>query len=140
MRGHLGPFGDFESRPAKERVLLVGDAAGLLEPVTGEGISLAMESGLLAGAAIRDALAGGTPSDAAKAFCASVRERLHPLLKHARLARNLLYPRPLLPFAMRALRRRQELVELFLDLLSGKVTYPQYFRHVFFGHFRRLPR
>ena len=37
---------------ARERMLLVGDAAGLADPVTAEGISLAVRSGGLAADAI----------------------------------------------------------------------------------------
>jgi flavin-dependent dehydrogenase len=38
--------------PAKGNVLLVGNAAGLVKPVTGEGIGMAIKSGLLAADAI----------------------------------------------------------------------------------------
>ncbi len=42
-----------------DRALLAGDAAGLVNPLTGEGIDLAMESGELAGEAVADAARGG---------------------------------------------------------------------------------
>ncbi len=41
--------------PGKYRVLLVGDAAGLVNPLQGEGIAQAIESGLLAAQAIQQA-------------------------------------------------------------------------------------
>jgi geranylgeranyl reductase family protein len=47
-----------------ERVLLVGDAARVSEPVTGEGIYFAMRSGLLAAAAIDQAFHAGNFSAA----------------------------------------------------------------------------
>lgn len=43
-------------KPARGNVLLVGDAAGLIVPVTGEGIGTAMLSGMAAAVAIRRAL------------------------------------------------------------------------------------
>jgi geranylgeranyl reductase family protein len=45
-------------RPFAERVLLIGDAAGLAYPQSGEGIRPAIESGLLAAAAIAEAASG----------------------------------------------------------------------------------
>ena len=46
-------------RPAKGNVLLAGDAAGLMIPVSGEGIGVAMKSGLLAARSIAEAEAQG---------------------------------------------------------------------------------
>jgi geranylgeranyl reductase family protein len=49
--GHLTRCRADDSPLRKGRVILAGDAAGLLEPWTREGISFALRSGLLAGAA-----------------------------------------------------------------------------------------
>jgi flavin-dependent dehydrogenase len=46
--GHHIPFGHYLNMPGRAATLLVGDAAGLVEPVTGEGIAFAMLSGMLA--------------------------------------------------------------------------------------------
>lgn len=42
-------------------VILVGDAAGFCNALTGEGIRLAVESGVAAGRAVKDALSNGVP-------------------------------------------------------------------------------
>jgi len=63
LRGRLGGWlkmGIVGTSPGRGRVLLVGDAAGLVNPLQGEGISQAMGSGRAAAEAV---LAG--PSDAA---------------------------------------------------------------------------
>ncbi len=52
IHGHLIPFYARPERLASGRVLLVGDAAGLVDPFTGEGIRLAIKSGALAARAI----------------------------------------------------------------------------------------
>lgn len=44
-----------EFQPARGNVILVGDAAGLLMPLTGEGIGWALKSGVLAAGAIAEA-------------------------------------------------------------------------------------
>ncbi|MBI4939371.1 MAG: geranylgeranyl reductase family protein [Actinobacteria bacterium] len=49
--GHHLPLSPGRPRAASGRVLLVGDAAGLVNPLSGEGIFYALESGRLAGAA-----------------------------------------------------------------------------------------
>jgi flavin-dependent dehydrogenase len=50
--------------PAGENVLLIGDAAGLLFPITFEGIGVAMKSGMLAAASIFDAAESGEAASA----------------------------------------------------------------------------
>jgi flavin-dependent dehydrogenase len=57
--GHLTRCRSERSPLRRGRVLVAGDAAGLLDPWTREGISFALRSGALAGAA---AAAGDTPS------------------------------------------------------------------------------
>jgi geranylgeranyl reductase family protein len=57
--GHLTRVRDADSPLRRGRVLVAGDAAGLLEPWTREGISYALRSGRLAG----ECAAEGTPED-----------------------------------------------------------------------------
>lgn len=45
--------------PAKENILLVGDAAGVRVPITGEGIGTGIQSGLMAADSIRKVRRGG---------------------------------------------------------------------------------
>ncbi len=52
------------ARCAGRNTLLVGDAAGLVDPVTGEGIDRALESGKLAATVLRSALASTHPERA----------------------------------------------------------------------------
>jgi geranylgeranyl reductase family protein len=59
------------------RVLLVGDAAGLVDPLTGEGIHSAIVSGQAAAAAILECDLNDQPNDVAAAYA----RHLSPLLK-----------------------------------------------------------
>ena len=54
IAGHPVPYGNFLQRPVSENFLLVGDAAGFADPVTGEGIFYAQRSAELAAWAIRE--------------------------------------------------------------------------------------
>ena len=47
-------------RPARGNILIVGDAAGLNVPVTGEGLNMALKSGLEAARAVAEAKQSGT--------------------------------------------------------------------------------
>ena len=60
--------------PARGNMLLVGDAAGLIFPVTYEGIGTALKTGLLAADAIAESIAQGREADAIYI------EKLRPLL------------------------------------------------------------
>lgn len=57
LRGHPLPLYTHREPISTKRALLVGDAAGLMDPLTGEGIRLAIKSGRLAA----EAIASGRP-------------------------------------------------------------------------------
>ena len=48
FKGHPLPYGNFLDTPVQDRVLLTGDAAGLADPLLGEGLYFALRSGELA--------------------------------------------------------------------------------------------
>ena len=94
-KGHFIPFGDFRKTPGQGAVLLAGDAAGLVDPITGEGIAFAMKSGQLAALAAAQSLAAGQPENAFAIY----RKALKPLHRSLHWA-NRLRP-PALPSAPR---------------------------------------
>jgi digeranylgeranylglycerophospholipid reductase len=61
IRAGLIPCGGVVKPAAARRVLLVGDAAGMVSPVTAGGIHTALHHGLLTGHAIADFLSGRGP-------------------------------------------------------------------------------
>ena len=66
VAGYPLGMGGWRYRPGRGRVLLVGDAAGFVDPLLGEGLYHAITSGQQAAAAIRDALFDG--NDAAGSY------------------------------------------------------------------------
>lgn len=60
FHGHPLPYGNYLAHPAHDRLLLAGDAAGLVEPLFGEGIFFSLCSGHYAGRAVAQALADET--------------------------------------------------------------------------------
>ncbi len=87
LRGHRLPLRGAGTQIAGERALLVGDAAGLIDPVSGDGMYECFVSSKLATDAILDLLAGRTSTLAA--YQPAVDHALSPLhkaswkLKHA---------------------------------------------------------
>jgi geranylgeranyl reductase family protein len=82
-KGQYLPFGDFKKRPGKGNILLAGDAAGLVDPITGEGIALAMESGDYAARAIHKALETQSPDTAIDHYMTRSNRSIAHLVKRA---------------------------------------------------------
>ena len=68
----VGPLRYQPWRAAAGRVILTGDAAGLLDPFTGQGVALALELSAPAAAAVQALLGGANATKVARAY---VRER-----------------------------------------------------------------
>ncbi len=77
LRGHRLPLRRPGTRIAGERALLVGDAAGLIDPVSGDGMYECFVSSRLAAASILDLLAGRTSTLAP--YAGAVDAELAPL-------------------------------------------------------------
>jgi geranylgeranyl reductase family protein len=83
LKGHRLPLSTERPRQPDGRVLLAGDAASLINPLTGEGIFYAVLSGMLAGrAAVRGAEAG-------RAYRRALQQRLSRHLRHSSAAARL---------------------------------------------------
>lgn len=78
------------ARVGRPGVLLAGEAARLVNPVTGEGIAPALRSGILAGRAVASALGSNTtPTQAARGYVAGLRRQVGPSLVVGELLRTL---------------------------------------------------
>jgi flavin-dependent dehydrogenase len=87
-RGHHLPLASWSWRPQAGRVMLVGDAAGLINPMTGEGIYYAIATGMLAGQAAAGALGRGS-GDAGTAYRRAVKALLGRHLRDTTFAARL---------------------------------------------------
>ncbi|MDA7423268.1 geranylgeranyl reductase family protein [Thalassococcus lentus] len=121
-KGQFLPFGDFRTVPGKGRVLLAGDAAGLVDPITGEGIGHAMESGALAANAVRDALQRKEPDKALDFYRQSLAP-MHQSLRHARLLRNLIFRPAFRGIFIKNFQRSKRLRSEYLRLMAGETEY-----------------
>jgi len=118
--GHILPsFYDENQKVSQGRMLLVGDAAHLMDPLQGEGIYYAIRSGMLAAEAIVEwKKEGVAPSDF---YQRAVYYDICGNLKWA-----LTFSRFVFRFtklAYRTLKRYPELGEFYLQVLEGRETY-----------------
>lgn len=84
LRAHHLPLSTSRPRVAHGRVLLAGDAASLINPLTGEGIAYALLSGALAGAA-----AVRFPATAHRVYPGALERALGRHLRHTTAAATL---------------------------------------------------
>ncbi len=123
VKGHFLPFGDYKRVPGRGRVLLAGDAAGLVDPITGEGIAHALRSGAAAASAAAEAIASGRCDTALPRY----RRMLRPLHRDLRMAvwlRPLIFAPRLKSLFRRAFARSSVLKGAYLRLLAGQIEYP----------------
>lgn len=106
-------------RVVQGRVALIGDAAGLADPMTGEGIGNAVLSARLAAPAIEDALLHSRRS--MRAYQDAVEDRLAPDIEAARFFSRIIFtmPKKLLNLAGRDGR----LWNVACSLVRGEATY-----------------
>jgi flavin-dependent dehydrogenase len=102
----MAPLGYRVAEVARDRLLLTGDAAGYLSPITGQGVELAMRSGRLAADAANAALADNDFS--AATFASYVQGRQDELDTAVAYVRHTL----------RALRNRELLLRAAHDELT----------------------
>ena len=113
VRGHRLPLSTGRPRQPDGRVLLAGDAAGLVNPISGEGIFYAAVSGALAGEA---AVLG---SEAGAALRRSLGDRLGAHLRHTDLIARLCRRPWFLDAGVRAARAAQAPFDTVVELALG---------------------
>jgi geranylgeranyl reductase family protein len=117
--GHLMPIRKATAPLVQQRVLLVGDAAGLIDPLTGEGIYYALKSSYLAAPTILRFLDGKT-SDLSE-YEQAVNRELAPELKIARTVQKMNSATPRIFF--KYLTDNDRFWRAFCRMLRGERTY-----------------
>jgi flavin-dependent dehydrogenase len=122
--GHQLPLSTPRWRPAPGRILLAGDAAGLVNPMTGEGIFYAVATGLAAGRAAAEALAAGDSESAGARYAALTRPLLAGHLRHTAAAAALCRSGRVLDAGLRASAADQDVFDdlVELGLARGRIT------------------
>jgi menaquinone-9 beta-reductase len=119
-RGHHLPLSDVVWRHPPGRVLLAGDAAGLVNPLTGEGIYYAVATGSLAGRAAADAVALDDAAAAGERYRRQTRALLARHLRHTALASRLITRSGVLDAGFRAAARDQQVFDDLVEIGLGR--------------------
>lgn len=131
MRGHHLPVRAPGAPLAEGNALLVGDAAGLLDPLTGEGIYAALWSGRAAALHVAQYLDGGVPN--LHGYAEALERELAPELESARRVRDAVHLAP--SAALTILPRTPVSWRFFCRLIRGETSYVQLERRLGPLHF-----
>jgi geranylgeranyl reductase family protein len=116
-KGHHLPLSGWRWDQPDGRLLLVGDAAGLINPMTGEGIYYAIATGIAAGqAAVRARREGGDPGALHRQ---AVRGLLGRHLKHTFVASRLAEHPVIVDGGIRVARRDKQVFDEMVELGLG---------------------
>ena len=107
---------------SRRGVFLTGDSAGFADPLTAEGLTNSIYSGILAGQSI--ALQFDQPEQAANAYLAALEERLLPELRFSEVMASFFY---FMPAARNLLMGRygQRACEILTDVFTGQTLLSQ---------------
>ena len=117
LKGHTLPLTVQKPRPAVGRVLLVGDAASLISPFTGEGIYSAIVSGALAGRA------AVTEADPGAVYSKALRDRFGKQHRQARWLYPLIDFRIVLDTVINAAQHDRRMFTRLLDVGLGDAAF-----------------
>jgi flavin-dependent dehydrogenase len=125
LKGHLIPIGpQLSNIVAKKNVILLGDAAGLADPITGEGIYHALKQVDMASGCIKKYLSG--EFDTLDYYNTLIKKEFVTELKYASYIAHLLYRMPRLShWALK--RKGEKIMGYYLDVITGEKTYGELF-------------
>ena len=129
IRGHLIPLGGIKRKITSRRVLLVGDAAGFVDPFHGEGIAYAILSGKLAAESLCRVLLNGW--EQTRAFRWYERQCEQLIRKNLRVAlwmARLLDRNPKL--FVRIFFDNPQALEKYMDISTGRLEYRRFWKWI----------
>lgn len=118
QRGFRLPLGGTRRSLARGRIILAGDAADAVDPITGEGIAFAFMTGHMAAETVQRFLERGEEMEG---YTRKVWRRLHGPFRLARKLAELLYKHPKTGFSI--IFRNRILCALFVRIVRGELSY-----------------
>jgi flavin-dependent dehydrogenase len=117
IKGHPLRTDFSPQRCGNDFILTIGESAGLVNPVTGEGIDYALESAGIAAEAILENWNGGRPSTRiSKEYRKGLRKRFSYQLRLTRLAQRLLFRRGRLQRVLGRARNGRHLQRVIMEI------------------------
>lgn len=125
IRGHMIPRGGIKRVIRKGRLFLVGDAAGFVEPFTGEGIAYAIRSGQIASNTIIEAFKN---CDFSEEYLSNYEKNCNIeigyTMVHALFFSKMLHKFP--DLLLNRVMSKQQCVDKYLEIISQKIRYKDY--------------
>jgi flavin-dependent dehydrogenase len=129
VKQHLVPCGPGKKRPLScERGLIVGDATGYVDPITGEGISYAVRGAQVASRILQEALKNGY--EALGDYTRILRGEITKDLGCARKFASILYG--FSSISSRIIKAHgSRLARIHMEVVCGRMSYRQIYREMF---------
>ena len=123
--GALIPFGEFVKTPCKNNILLVGDAAGLVDPITGEGLYFAFLSAKYASEAVFEFLR--SEKNLCQSYLSKIK-RIQNIITGANRFNRLFLNKATKPFFLKMVNGKTHVVKYFCENLLSRynVTYLEF--------------
>ncbi|MCA1933108.1 MAG: NAD(P)/FAD-dependent oxidoreductase [Calditerrivibrio sp.] len=135
IRGHMIPKGGIKRLTRKGGLFLVGDAAGFVEPFTGEGIAYAIRSGQIAANTIIKAFKNSDFSEELLSnYEKNCSAEIGSTMGYALFFSKMLHKFPNL--LLNKIMSNQHCVDKYLEIISQKITYKDYIKWIF----KKLPK
>lgn len=126
MRAAPLPFWTHHEPLASDGVFLVGDAAGLVDPLSGEGISYAVHSGVISADFADAYLSGDRAAD--RGYSDRIDEEISQGLAFAHRLSEIFFRYPRLCQTIGV--RSQYVLDLFARMLAGQITYVELYHEL----------
>lgn len=125
LKGAMVPFGKYVKKPCNANTLLIGDAAGLVDPITGEGIYFALKSSKYAYDSICNHLSSKESLD--KCYLKALK-KIHSLIDDANLFKKLFFNEFMQKIFLNRIEGRTNITKYFCDniLSNYKISYMQF--------------
>jgi flavin-dependent dehydrogenase len=126
IKGHIAPMGGIPRTLVGSRVMLAGDAAGFVDPFSGEGIGFALRSGQIAAEVVSDIVFRATKHEC---YIQTYEERCYQefgrTFKHALLLSMMMNRFPRLFFTVLT-KKENGALDQFLEIPNMKKQYLSY--------------
>ena len=125
LKGAMVPFGQYVKNPCSNNVILIGDAAGLVDPITGEGIYFALRSSMYAYGSICKYVYENTPLD--KSYNKSLRA-IHIKIDDANCFKKVFFNEFMQKVFLKKIDGKTNITKYFCDniLANYKISYMQF--------------
>ena len=126
MRGFPVPAGGVARKIIADRIALAGDAAGFVDPFTGEGIAFAVRSGQLAAETVAESIRqGDTTRRGLSAYVTRCHREFGESLRYSLALARLMHRFP--NFFLKLMSSQPEAVERYVGDIAREQSYGAYF-------------